>query len=75
MKHVRQLKYNPIMEEAKLMEANPCYVNICLQNGKETLILLWDLASLMQNYYREIQDWLTQPKLWDIRSQTEKSDT
>ena len=34
----------PIVEEAKLIEANPCYVHIYLQNSKETVVLLRDLA-------------------------------
>ena len=42
--NIRQLKCGPIIEEAELLEANLCYVYIRLQNNKETMVALRDLA-------------------------------
>ena len=58
LKHVRQLKYDPIVEEAELIEANPCYALhiFVYKNGKETMASLQDLTLVdqVQNYYPEL---------------------
>ena len=43
-KHVRNSKYDPIVEEAELIEANPEYAFIRLNTGHETTVSLRDLA-------------------------------
>ena len=43
-KHVRNSKYDPIVEEAELIEANPEYAFIRLGTGHETTVSLRDLA-------------------------------
>ena len=43
-KHVRGSKYDPIVEEADLIEANPDYAFIRLKSGHETTVSLRDLA-------------------------------
>ena len=35
-KHVRRSKYDPLVEEAELIEANPQYAHVRLANGRET---------------------------------------
>ena len=41
-KHVRQSKYDPLVEEVDLIEANPQYAHI--QNGRETTVSIQHLA-------------------------------
>ena len=57
-RYVRQSKYDPIVEETELIEANPRYAHIRLQNSKEITVLLRNLApaGLVPNYPPEIQD-------------------
>ena len=43
-KHVRGSKYEPLVEEAELIEANPEYAFIRLKSGHETTVSLRDLA-------------------------------
>ena len=43
-KHVRGSKYDPIVEEADLIEANPEYAFIRLKSSHETTVSLRDLA-------------------------------
>ena len=43
-KHARKSKYDPVVETAELIEANPEYAFIRLQNGHETTASLRDLA-------------------------------
>ena len=43
-KHVRKSKYDPIVETAELIEANPEYAFIRLPSGHETTVSLRDLA-------------------------------
>ena len=43
-KHVRRSKYDPLVEEAELIEANPQYAHVRLANGRETTLSLRDLA-------------------------------
>ena len=43
-KHVRQSKYDPIVEEAELIEANPEYAYVRLKSGNETTVSIRDLA-------------------------------
>lgn len=58
LKHyISQLKYNPVIEKTKLIEYNPCYVYICLQNDKEMTISIkyclhfWFYYSLVFPHY------------------------
>ena len=43
-KHVRKSKYEPIVEEADLLEANPEYAFVRLKSGHETTVSLRDIA-------------------------------
>ena len=43
-RHVRQSKYEPLVEEVELIEANPNYAYIRNANGKESTVSLRDLA-------------------------------
>ena len=43
-RHVRNSKYDPSVEEAELVEANPEYAYIRLKSGHETTVSLRDLA-------------------------------
>lgn len=45
-KHVRSSKFDPLVEEAELIEANPLYSHIRLQNGVETTVSNRHLAPL-----------------------------
>ena len=43
-RHVRQSKYEPLVEEVDLIEANPSYAYIRSADGRETTVSLRDLA-------------------------------
>ena len=43
-RYVRKSKYDPLVDEAMLIEANPKYAHIRLQNGQEKTVSLRDLA-------------------------------
>ena len=43
-KHVRNSKYDPLVDEAELIEANPQYAHVRLQDGRETTVSLRDVA-------------------------------
>ncbi len=43
-KHVRNSKYDALVDEAELIEANPQYAHVRLGNGRETTVSLRDLA-------------------------------
>ena len=43
-KHVRKNKYDPLVEEAELLHANPQYAHVKLSNGRETTVSIKDLA-------------------------------
>ena len=43
-RHVRNSKYDPMVDEAELIEANPQYAHVRLCNGRETTVSLRDLA-------------------------------
>ena len=43
-KHVRNSKYDDLVDEAELIEANPQYAHIRLSSGRETTVSLRDLA-------------------------------
>ena len=43
-RHVRQSKYEPLVEEVDLLEANPNYAHIRNAEGRETTVSLRDLA-------------------------------
>lgn len=45
-KHVRHSKFDPLVEEAELIEANPLYSHVRLQNGMETTVSNRHLAPL-----------------------------
>ena len=45
-KHVRNSKYDDLVDEAELIEANPQYAHIRLTSGRETTVSLRDLAPL-----------------------------
>ena len=40
----RQSKYDPLVEEVELLDANPEYIHVKFANGRESTISLWDLA-------------------------------
>ena len=43
-RHVRSSKYDPLVDEVELLEANPQYAHIRHQNGRESTVSLHDLA-------------------------------
>ncbi len=43
-RHVRASKYDPLIEEADLIEANPNYAHVKLKSGVEKTVSLRDLA-------------------------------
>ena len=43
-KHVCQSKYDPLVEEAELIEANPEYAYVRSKSGTETTVSVRDLA-------------------------------
>ncbi|CAI6371236.1 unnamed protein product [Macrosiphum euphorbiae] len=43
-KHVKSSKYDPLVEEAELIEANPEYALVRYNNGRESTVSLKDLA-------------------------------
>jgi hypothetical protein len=43
-KHVRNSKYDSLVDEAELIEANPQYAHVRLQDGREKTVSLRDLA-------------------------------
>lgn len=45
-KHVRNSKYEPLVEEVELVSANPNYANIRKKNGVETTVSVRDLAPI-----------------------------
>lgn len=45
-RHVRASKYEPLVEEVDIIETNPCYARVCLENGTEKNVSLRDLAPL-----------------------------
>lgn len=44
-RHVRHSKYDPIVEEAELLDANPQYAHIRFPDGRESTVSLRDLAT------------------------------
>ena len=54
-RHVRQSKYEPLVEEVDLLEANPNYAHIRKADGKETTVSLRDLAPRGKEDGLEIQ--------------------
>ena len=43
-RHVRQSKYDPIVDEAEFLEANPQYAHVRFSNGKESTVSLRDMT-------------------------------
>ena len=43
-RHVRNSKYEPLVDEAELIEANPQYAHVRLSNGRETTLSVRDLT-------------------------------
>ena len=43
-RHVRQSKYEPLVEEVSLLDANPQFAHVRFADGKETSVSLHDLA-------------------------------
>ena len=43
-RNVRQTKYDPVVDEVELIEANPQYAHVRLQDGRETTVSLKQLA-------------------------------
>ena len=48
-KHVRTSKYEPLVERAELIEANPEYAYVRLRSGHETTVSLRDIAPFPSN--------------------------
>ena len=55
-RHVRESKYDPLVEEVDLLETNPQYAHVRLSNGRETTVSLRHLAPSSNN---QIPDTLT----------------
>uniref|UniRef100_A0A0K8SWX3 Uncharacterized protein n=1 Tax=Lygus hesperus TaxID=30085 RepID=A0A0K8SWX3_LYGHE len=43
-RHIRQSKYDPLVDEVELIEVNPSYARVKLQDGRETTVSLKHLA-------------------------------
>lgn len=43
-RHVRPSKYDPLVEEVELLEANPQFAHVRFQDGKESTVSIRDLA-------------------------------
>ena len=43
-RHVRNSKYEPLVDEVELLEANPDYAHVRFDNGRETTVSIRDLA-------------------------------
>ena len=43
-KHARRSKYEPVVQEVELLEANPEYAHVRFENGRESTVSLRDLA-------------------------------
>ena len=43
-KYVRNSKYDPLVDEAELIEANPQYAHVRLSDGRETTVSIRDIA-------------------------------
>ena len=43
-RNVRRSKYDPLVDEVDLIEANPQYAHVRLQNGRETTVSIRQLA-------------------------------
>jgi predicted aspartyl protease len=54
-KHVRQSKYDPLVEEVYLIHANPDYALVRLKDGRETNVNLRHLAPTGENFIAEDQ--------------------
>ncbi len=55
-RHVRASKYDPLVEEADLLEANPNYAHIRLKSGVEKTVSLRDLAPAGQTDSTQIPE-------------------
>ena len=49
-RHVRESKYDPLVEEVDLLETNPQYAHVRLSNGRETTVSLRHLAPSGNNH-------------------------
>ena len=49
-KHVRKSKYDPLVEEVELIEANPQYAHVRHPNGRETTVSIRHLAPRGDDY-------------------------
>ena len=45
-RHVWLSKYDPLVDEVELIEANPSYAHIQHKNGSQSTVSLWDLAPI-----------------------------
>ena len=52
-RHVRRSKYDPYVDEAELLEVNPQYAHIRLDNGNETTVPLRDLAPCGEGFCKD----------------------
>ena len=48
-RHARHSKYDPLVDEVELLEANPKYAHIRHSNGRESTVSLRDLAPCVEN--------------------------
>ena len=67
--HRRTSKYDPLVKQVELIEANPCYAHIRYQNGVESTVSLKDLAQI-----DNIVDVSTQNDVVDISTQKKSVD-
>ena len=68
--HRRTSKYDPLVKQVELIEANPCYAHIRYQNGVESTVSLRDLAPIDNivdvSTQNDVVDISTQKKFVDI---------
>lgn len=44
---LNQSKFEPLVDEVELLESNPNYAHVCLQNGCETTVTLSELLQYL----------------------------
>ena len=60
-RHVCGSKYDPLVDEAELVEANPQYAHVRLNDGRETTVSLRDLAPYSPSTPAEPSDLAEEP--------------
>lgn len=60
-RHIRQSKYDPLVDEVELLEANPDYAHVRLPDGKETTVSVHHLAPKSNTPFSKNEKLISQP--------------